>query len=238
MNLIEAKQIQKSFRTREVIKGIDLQIRRGEILAIIGPNGAGKSTTLSMLLGIMQPDAGEIHRWRADYKAHIGVQLQSTPFFEGYTAEENLLLFAAFYHVKLSKDKIAQTLKDCDLFDVRRTPAVRLSGGQQKRLAIAITTVHNPELIVLDEPTAGLDPVVRHDIRGMIRSLTSQNVTVVFSSHDMEEVAKTADRVILVHQGVIVTEGNPNELLLKHQTETLEDVYIQLTANENGRAFI
>lgn len=238
MNLIEAKQIYKSFRSREVIKGIDLQIRRGEILAVIGPNGAGKSTTLSMLLGIMQPDAGEIHRWRADYKAHIGVQLQSTPFFEGYTVEENLLLFSAFYHVKLSKDKIAQTLIDCDLFDVRRTPAVRLSGGQQKRLAIAITTVHNPELIVLDEPTAGLDPVARHDIRGMIRRLNSQNVTVVFSSHDMEEVAKTADRVILVHEGVIVTEGKPNELLSKYQTETLEDVYIQLTANENRRNII
>ncbi len=235
MNLIEAKQIHKSFRGLEVIKGIDLQIRRGEILAIIGPNGAGKSTTLSMLLGILKPDAGEIHRWRTDYKAHIGAQLQSTPFFEGYTAEENLTLFAAFYHVKLTKEHIYQKLRDCDLFDVRKTPAVRLSGGQQKQLAIAITTVHNPELIVLDEPAAGLDPLARHDIRDMIRRLASQNVTVVFSSHDMEEVAKTADRVILINKGTIVAEGKPDDLLFKCQTESLEDVYIQLTASENRR---
>jgi len=235
MNLIEAKQIHKSFRGREVIKGIDMHIRRGEILAMIGPNGAGKSTTLSMLLGILHPDAGEIQRWRSDYKARIGVQLQSTPFFEGYTAEENLALFAAFYHVTLSKEQTIQKLIDCDLYDARKTPAVRLSGGQQKRLAIAITTVHNPELIVLDEPAAGLDPLARHDIRFMIRRLASQNVTVVFSLHDMEEVAKIADRVILIHQGGIVAEGKPDELLTQYQTNNLEDVYIQLTASENRR---
>ena len=238
MNLIEAKQIHKSFRGRDVIKGIDMQIRRGEVLAIIGPNGAGKSTALSMMLGIIQPDAGEIQRWRTDYKAHIGAQLQSTPFFEGYSAEENLALFAAFYHVKLSKEHIHQKLKDCDLFDARRTPAVRLSGGQQKQLAIAITTVHNPELIVLDEPAAGLDPVARHDIRSMIRRLASRNVTVVFSSHDMEEVSKIADRVILIHQGCIVTEGQPSELLSMYRTDNLEDVYIQIFANENRRSRI
>lgn len=95
MLLMKATGIRKQFHNREVVRGIDVEIRQGEILALIGTNGAGKSTTLAMLLGILPPDAGTITRWRDDYKAHIGVQLQSTPFFEGYTAEENLRLFAA-----------------------------------------------------------------------------------------------------------------------------------------------
>ncbi|WP_342436482.1 ABC transporter ATP-binding protein [Paenibacillus sp. FSL L8-0436] len=229
MNLIEAKGIHKQFRNREVVKGIDLEIREGEILALIGTNGAGKSTTLAMLLGILQPDSGEITRWRDDYRAHIGVQLQSTPFFEGYTAEENLALFAALYHVKLSKAQIRNKLEECNLADAGKTPAARLSGGQQKRLAIAVTAIHNPDLIVLDEPAAGLDPRARQEIRRMIERLAGNNVTVLFSSHDMEEVSRIADRLILMDNGQIVAEGQPEDLLQQYHAEKLEDLYLQLT---------
>lgn len=236
MKLIEAKGIRKRFHSREAVKGIDMEIQQGEILALIGTNGAGKSTTLAMLLGILQPDAGEITRWRDDYRAHVGVQLQSTPFFEGYTAEENLRLFAALYNVKLDKKQIYDRLEECNLWEARKTLASRLSGGQQKRLAIAVTTIHNPDLIVLDEPAAGLDPRARHEIRKMILRLSENKVTILFSSHDMEEVSRIADRIILMHDGQIVAQGQPDSLLQQHHAENLDELYLELTDHmESGR---
>ncbi len=229
MILMEAKGIRKQFHNREVVKGIDVEVRQGEILALIGANGAGKSTALAMLLGILPPDSGKITRWREDYKAHIGVQLQATPFFEGYTAEENLRLFAALYNVRMEKEQILKKLEECNLLEVRKTFAARLSGGQQKRLAIAVTTLHNPDFIILDEPAAGLDPRARHEVRNMIRRLAENEVTVLFSSHDMEEVSRIADRIILMHEGQIVAQGQPESLLHQYQAENLESLYLKLT---------
>jgi ABC-2 type transport system ATP-binding protein len=229
LNLIEARGIYKQFHKREVVKGVDIEIRQGEVLALIGPNGAGKSTTLAMLLGILEPDSGSINRWRRDYRKHVGMQLQATPFFEGYTAEENLSLFAALYQVPMDKKQIHNKLEACNLLDARKTPAIRLSGGQQKRLAIAVTTLHNPDLIILDEPTAGLDPRARHEIHTMIERLAENNVTVLFSSHDMEEVSRIADRLILMHNGQIAVQGTPESLLQEFHSENLEAVYLKLT---------
>jgi len=231
---MEAKGIYKQFHNREVVKGIDVEVQQGEILALIGTNGAGKSTTLAMLLGILPPDTGTITRWREDYKAHIGVQLQSTPFFEGYTAEENLRLFAALYNLKMDKEQVQKKLEECNLQEARKTLASRLSGGQQKRLAIAVTTLHNPDLIVLDEPAAGLDPRARHEIRDMIKKLAGTGVTVLFSSHDMEEVSRIADRIILMHEGKTVAQGQPEDLLQQYHAENLENLYLELTDNAQG----
>lgn len=229
ITLIEAKNLQKSYNGREVVKGIDLAIHKGEIVALIGPNGTGKSTTISMLFGIVKPDAGSVSYWREDYKAHAGVQLQSTPFFEGYTAEENLQLFSALYHANLTKEQIAQKLMESGLLEVKKTQASRMSIGQQKRLAIVLTTLNNPDLIVLDEPTAGLDPRGRHEIKKIIKDLAQNNVSVLFSSHDMEEVAQTADRVILINQGKIIAQGSPALLLYEHKQKDLEALYLTLT---------
>lgn len=231
MMLMKAKGIRKQFHNREVVKGIDVEIQQGEILALIGTNGAGKSTALAMILGILPPDTGTITRWREDYKAHIGVQLQSTPFFEGYTAEENLRFFATLYNLKMDKEQIRKKLEECNLQEARRTLASRLSGGQQKRLAIAVTTLHNPDLIVLDEPAAGLDPRARHEIRDMIVKLAKAGVTVLFSSHDMEEVSHIADRIILMHDGQIAAQGQPESLLQQYHAENLESLYLELIDN-------
>lgn len=228
-DLIQVNKLHKSFKGREVVKGISFKISLGEVVALIGTNGAGKSTTLAMLLGMLQPDSGSITTWKADFHKHVGVQLQSTPFFEGYTVEENLALFAALYHVKLSKEDIRNTIELCNLLEARKTPAIALSGGQQKRLAIAVTTLHNPELIVLDEPAAGLDPRARHEIRALIRDLAANQSTVIFSSHDMEEVARIADRLILMHEGRIVAEGDPHVLMEQYNVDHLEALYLKLT---------
>ncbi len=227
--LIEAKNLHKSYNGREVVRGIDIAIYAGEVVALIGPNGTGKSTTISMLFGITKPDVGSVTYWREDYNAHVGVQLQSTPFFEGYTAEENLRLFSALYHVKLTKEQIEHKIMECGLLEVKKTLANRMSIGQQKRLAIALTTLHNPDLIVLDEPTAGLDPRAQHEIKKMIKDLAKNNVSVLFSSHDMEEVAQTADRVILINKGKIIAHGSPTSLLEEHGQENLQSLYLALT---------
>lgn len=231
MLFMEAKGLRKQFHNHEVVKGIDLEIRQGEILALIGTNGAGKSTTLAMLLGILSPDAGAITRWREDYKAHIGVQLQSTPFFEGYSTEDNLRLFAALYHLRMDKEQLQNKLEECNLYKERKTLASRLSGGQQKRLAIAVTTLHHPDFIILDEPAAGLDPRARHEVRAMMKRLAENQVTILFSSHDMEEVSRIADRIILMHEGLIVAQGEPERLLSQYHAENLERLYLDLTDN-------
>ncbi len=227
--LIEAKNLHKSYNGREVVKGIDLAIHQGEVVALIGPNGTGKSTTISMLFGILKPDEGSVSYWREDYKAYVGVQLQSTPFFEGYTAEENLILFSSLYNIHMTKEQMDQKLMECGLLEVKKTLVSRMSIGQQKRLAIVLTTLHNPELIVLDEPTAGLDPRARHEIKKMIKDLAQNNVSVLFSSHDMEEVAQTADRVILINNGKIIAHGSPASLLEDYGQESLESLYLALT---------
>lgn len=229
MNLIEGKKLVKNFKNNPVIQGIDFEIRQGEILALVGPNGVGKSTTIAMLLGILPPDEGTISYWRSDYKEHIGAQLQSTPFFEGYSARENLKLFAALYHINLNDVEIEKKLTDCHLEEAGKTPAVKLSIGQQKRLAIGVTTVHRPELVVLDEPTAGLDPRSRYEIKEMINDLAKNNQTVLFSSHDMEEVEKLANRLIFMNNGKIIDQGSPAELIDKHQVENLELLYLKFT---------
>lgn len=231
--LLKARQLVKRYGQREVVKGIDLTINEGEIVALIGPNGAGKSTTLEMTIGLRIPDSGTISFGFEHHLQHIGVQLQTTPFFRGLTTAENLTLFAHFYGVRLSKQQVTELLARCGLSEVVRTEAARLSGGQQKRLAIAMTLAHNPRLIFLDEPTAALDPQARHDIRQLIRSLSQTNgTTVVFSSHDMEEVNKLAHRIILIVDGRIRAEGTPQELLTRYEVNSLEDLYIQLTTKE------
>lgn len=230
MNLITASSLTKSFRRRHVIKGIDLTIGQGKVIAMIGPNGAGKSTIISMLAGIIKPDGGAVTHWREDYRAHMGVQLQATPFFEGYTAEENLALFAAMYRVRLNKLQLREKLAECGLADTGKTPAARLSLGQQKRLALAVTTLHRPQLIVLDEPAAGLDPRASHEIRQVIRSMAANGSrTVLFSSHDMEEVERTADQVIFIRGGRVAADGEPAALKQEHGVEHLEELYLKLT---------
>ena len=233
-NLIEAKNLVKRFRDMKAVNEISLEIRKGEVLSVIGSNGAGKSTTIAMLLGILKPDEGTVSYWRKDYRAFVGVQLQSTPFFEGYTAEENLAIFSALYRLRPDKAQIAAVLDEFGLTEARKTPAVKMSLGQQKRLAIAVTTVHRPELIVLDEPTAGLDPRGRQEIRAMIRRLAEKGTAVVFCSHDLEEVARLSDLIILIHKGEILAQGSPKELAEEFQEESLESLYLKLTELHDG----
>lgn len=229
-NLITAWGLSKKYGSRTVLEHVDLSIAPRERLAIIGPNGAGKSTLLDLILGLKKPDQGKVTYWRKNPYPHIGLQLQSTPFFAGFTALENLRMFAAFYGQKPSREELMKLLKTCHLEEAAHTDAARLSGGQQKRLAIAMTLVHDPALIFLDEPTSALDPRARREIHELIMSLSDSGTAVVLTSHDMEEVYQLATRVILICSGRVLACGTPDELLTSHGLDNLEELYIQLTA--------
>lgn len=226
---IEAKQLVKKYGQKQAVAGINLDVRQGEVLAIIGPNGAGKSTTLDLLLGLRRPDGGSVSYWCAEPRRHIGVQLQSTPFFSGFTARENMAMFSAFYGIKLKDREITGMLHRCGLADAANTPAQRLSGGQQKRLAIAMAMAHDPRLLFLDEPTAALDPRARREVRELIQSLAAAGTSVVFTSHDMEEVHKLATRIIMICGGTIIAEGTPESLFTEYGAGDLEELYIRLS---------
>ncbi|MFD3259204.1 ABC transporter ATP-binding protein [Paenibacillus lentus] len=227
--LIQAQGLTKIYRKQRVVHDISLSIHPGEVIGIIGPNGAGKSTTLDLLLGLRSPDKGTVEYWCHEPYRHIGVQLQSTPFFPGYSALENMRLFAAFYGVRLKTDAILDILERCGLKDAAKTDANRLSGGQQKRLAIAMTLVHNPSLVFLDEPTAALDPRARREIRELIAKLADNGTSIVFTSHDMEEVFKLATRIVMIDRGVLRADGHPEELFKEYGAASLEELYVQLS---------
>ena len=230
---IQASNLVKSYNKRKIVKGVHLDIRQNEILAVIGPNGAGKSTIIELLIGLRQADSGEIHYMLDDYMEKMGVQLQAAPFFAGLNAFENLMLFAAFYKKKLTGAQVNEVLQLCGLYDNRKVDASKLSGGQQKRLAISIALIHNPALIVLDEPTAALDPRARQEIHKLIKQLHQQGKTVVFTSHDMDEVDKLATRVIMVDEGKIIAEGITDHLCKELNVSTLEQLYLHLTSGGN-----
>jgi ABC-2 type transport system ATP-binding protein len=229
-NLVEAHGLVKRYGARTVVDGVDLVVSPGEVVGVIGPNGAGKSTTLEIILGLRAADAGKVTYWRADFRREVGAQLQSTPFFRSLTTLENLEIFAAFYGLRVKRDEAMALLATCGLTEVARTEAAKLSGGQKKRLAIALTLVHSPRLIFLDEPTAALDPRARHEIRELIRALAARGVAIVFTSHDMEEVSKLADRVALIVGGRVRAQGTPTALLEQWRVKDLEELYLRLTA--------
>lgn len=232
VDFIRAEGLVKTYGGRRVVDGIDLAIHQGEVLAIIGPNGAGKSTTLDLLLGLRRPDAGSIRYWSSQPQRYIGVQLQSTPFFPGFSALENMRMFAAFYGIRLKDREMIELLRRCGLADCAKTDAARLSGGQQKRLAIAMTLAHDPKLLFLDEPTAALDPRARREVRELIHALAESGTSVVFTSHDMEEVHKLASRVVMICGGKIIAQGTPEALLTEYQAGSLEELYIELAGGQ------
>lgn len=225
--LISAKNIEKKFNKNIILKDVSLDINKGEVIALVGPNGSGKTTLINILLGILKADKGELKINIENYKKHIGLQLQSTPFFEGYNVKDNILMFSALYDIKMSDEEIESILNKYNLNP--KTPAIKLSGGEQKKLAIMIATMQNPDLLIFDEPTASLDPRERYNIKNMILELAKNNKTILFTSHDLEEVEDIASKIVFLYKGEILEKGGKEELLKKYNFDSLEKVYLHIT---------
>ncbi len=243
-NIIEVDKLTKSFADFQAVKGISFSVKRGEVFGILGPNGAGKTTTLETMETLQKPTSGKITIDGLDTLSHqeqvkkiIGVQLQSAGFYPELTLIDLLNLFASLYGVKVSPTEI---LKQVDLLDKAKSYPVRLSGGQRQRFSIALTLINTPKIIFLDEPTTGLDPQARIHLWEMIEKINKRGVTIVLTTHYMEEAQKLCQRVAIMDSGKIVALDTPDNLIkqllkkgFKKKIEVkqadLEDVFIDLT---------
>jgi ABC-2 type transport system ATP-binding protein len=215
--VVYAQQLRKSYGSVEALRGISFEIRKGEVFGLLGPNGAGKTTTIEILEGLRQPDGGAVQvcgfdptREATELKQRIGAQLQATLLPDKVRVEEALRLYASFYRNPMP---VAALVKRFGLAEKRRAYFEKLSGGQKQRLGLALALVNNPELVLLDEPTAGLDAMVRRDIYGLIEDLRAEGRTVLLTTHYIEEAERLCDRVAIVDRGQLVALGTPRELI-------------------------
>jgi ABC-2 type transport system ATP-binding protein len=232
--VIEVRSVHKSFKTVHAVKGIDLKIYKGQFVAILGPNGAGKTTLVEMIEGIQKPDKGEIFimgkKWKGNEdELHqvIGISLQETRYIDKLTVYETLKLFSSFFN--LHKDRVNEIIDLTGLEEKRKSYIVGLSGGQRQRLAMGIALLNSPKILLLDEPTTGLDPNARREIWTILLNLKKQSETsLILTTHYMEEAEQLCNRIIIVDQGEILQEGTLEELLHENQDQkmvefTLED---------------
>jgi ABC-2 type transport system ATP-binding protein len=210
---IDVRNITKRFGDRTVVNDIALQVRRGEIYGFLGPNGSGKTTFLRMLCGLLTPDRGEgtcldldIHTQAADIKKHVGYMTQRFSFYEDLSLEENLDFVARIYGVPKRREAVAHSLEGLGLTARRRQLAGQLSGGWKQRLALAACMIHQPELLLLDEPTAGVDPKARRDFWEEIHRLAARGLTVLITTHYMDE-AERCHRLAYLAYGNLLTHG-------------------------------
>ena len=206
--LLQARGIRKRFGEREALRGVSIDARRGEIVAIIGPNGAGKTTLLSIIAGIQRPDEGEVVTPRGE----IGWVPQQAALYGKLTVEENLRLFARLERCPDVDDVVARMLRQTGLEERARDQVLTLSGGNRQRVNIAIGLLSRPDALLLDEPSAALDPRQRERLWEFIRALAEQGTTVLFSTHNVAEAERNAHRVVVIADGEVLFEGSAREL--------------------------
>ena len=243
-NIIEVKDLEKTYGDTKVVKGISFEVREGEIFGILGPNGAGKTTTLEMIEALRPIDSGEVLLDSIDVAKHphrireiIGIQLQSTAFYDKVTLKEQLNMFASFYGRKIDPMELLDAV---ELREKANSFPEKLSGGQRQRFRIATALVNDPRVLFLDEPTTGLDPQSRRHLWELVKSIKKRGITVVLTSHYMEEAQLLCDRLAVMDEGKIIALDSPKNMikdLLKRgfkkkeivEQADLEDVYIDLT---------
>jgi len=214
--------------------GISFEVGAGEIFGLLGPNGAGKTTTLECILGLNRPDAGRITICGVDVlddpraaQANTGAVLQATGLQDKITPREAIALFRSFYPRAVAPDAPIDRFGLCEKQDAAYDT---LSGGQKQRLALALAFVGDPQVFVLDEPTAGLDPQIRRELQDHIRAMKDAGRAVLLATHDMDEAERLCDRLAVIAGGRIVATGAPKDLVAGSQGARLEDVILQLTA--------
>lgn len=243
-NIVVVDQLRKTYDDKEVVKGISFSVKKGEIFGILGPNGAGKTTTLEMIETLRPIDGGSVILDGIDVakdpqaiKRVIGVQPQTPAFQDKTKLRELLELFAAAYGEKIN---VNEFLADVDLQDKANSYAETLSGGQRQRFSIAAALVHNPKVFFLDEPTTGLDPQARRHLWELIQTIRKRGITVIMTTHYLEEAEMLCDRVAIMDAGEIIALDTPKNLIkqlldrgfkkTQHvEQANLEDVFIDLT---------
>ena len=225
MSALSARGLRKSYGALEVVSGVDLAVAPGECFGLLGPNGAGKTTTLKLCLGLIEPDSGHIEllgepvpRRAREARARAGVVPQLDNLDPDFTVEENLVVYARYFGID-SRDisaRIPALLDFAGLAGRRDAKIMALSGGMKRRLTLARALVNDPQLVVMDEPTTGLDPQARHLIWERLRRLTQEGKTLVLTTHFMEEAERLCHRLAIMDRGRIIAEGSPRTLISEH----------------------
>lgn len=242
---LRVQGLRKAYDDVVAVDGLDLQVQTGECFGLLGPNGAGKTTTIEICEGLLPADSGSVEvlgrRWESDardLRELLGIQLQDTQLSEKLTVEETLTLFQSFY--RDARD-VGDVIVQVELEEKRHSRVGALSGGQKQRLAVACALVGNPQLLFLDEPTTGLDPVARRQLWDLISKFQAEGKTIVLTTHYMEEAERLCDRVAIVDHGHVIALGTPRDLIdsvdvsrlpppePRTTSATLEDVFVSLT---------
>ncbi len=250
MNIVEVRDLSKRYPVAgeknaffNAVDGVSLSISAGQVFGILGPNGAGKTTMLEMIEGVTGIDAGSVHIDGIDVqrepyriKQLIGVQLQANDYFDKLSLTELLALFGALYGRRVDTRAL---LARVHLEDKASARPARLSGGQKQRFSIACALVNEPKVLFLDEPTTGLDPQAKRNLWTLVKELNHDGMTVVLTTHNMEEAEILCMRIAVMDHGRVIAEGSPHELIMRHAPEppsaplhgNLEDVFLTLTGN-------
>jgi len=229
---VVAQGVRKRFGAIEALRGLDLAIRAGEIYGLLGPNGSGKTTFIRCVAGLLRPEAGTLTVLGQTPRAavnsgRVGYMTQLPALYGELSVEENLAFFAALESVPNTGQRIEEALRAVELLDRRRSVVNTLSGGMRTRVSIAATFLHHPTLLLLDEPTVGVDPVLRHELWSRFRRLAAAGITILVSSHVMDEASR-CDRLGLIRGGFVLAEGTAQELVSRTGARDLESAFLSL----------
>lgn len=239
--MIRVKSVSKSYGQIEAVKNVSFNIERGEIFGILGPNGAGKSTIVNILNTLVKPDKGEviindvnIKNDGHSIKLIMGVVPQEIALYEELTAYENMMFWGGLYNIPKQelKANVSRTLEIVDLVNRKNDRIKTFSGGMKRRINIACSLLHNPRILVLDEPTVGVDPQNRNHIFELIERLHSDGMTIIYTTHYMEEAERFCDKIAIIDVGRIIAQGTLEELKEISEGTNLESIYLKLTGKE------
>ena len=229
---VVAQGLRKRFGAIEALNGLDVRIRTGEIYGLLGPNGSGKTTFIRCVAGLLRPEAGTLTVLGSAPRevvsaGRVGYMTQAPALYGDLSVQENLAFFAALHAVPHADDRIEESLRTVDLLDRRRSVVNTLSSGMRTRVSLAATLLHRPSLLLLDEPTVGVDPLLRQEFWAHFRRLAAAGTTILVSSHVMDEASR-CDRLGLIRAGVVLAEGTAAELVFRAGTSDLESAFLAL----------
>tara|TARA_B100001778_G_C18558471_1_gene616607 strand:+ start:256 stop:975 length:720 start_codon:yes stop_codon:yes gene_type:complete len=239
MNKIEVSDLVKYYGNKEAVKNINFKIKENEIIGLLGPNGCGKTTTIGMILGLLKPTSGEILIDGLKIEKNRIETLQKINFISPYielpkklTVKQNLIVYARLYDVKNINNRIDYLIEKFRLQDLLNKLSGELSSGQKNRVSLAKALINDPKVLLLDEPTASLDPEVGDYVRTILEEYKNENnISILLASHNMNEVTRLCSSVLMMKEGKIIDEGKPLDLIKKHGRENLEEVFLKLSRN-------
>lgn len=242
--LLGIKNVTKNYGDKVVVCDENFSIYKGDIIGFIGPNGAGKSTSINMISTLVAPDSGSIifcgeniSENSLHYKSALGIVPQDLAIYEDLSAYDNVKFFCSLYGVRGTelKRKVEKALRFVELWDRRKDLPSKFSGGMKRRLNIACGIAHEPELLIMDEPTVGIDPQSRNNILEAVKTLNSNGTTIIYTSHYMEEVEALCNRIVLIDKGKVLEDLSKDEYKAKYSQKgctTIEDIFLYTTGTE------